>query len=390
MLISRKPRASAVRVIVTDLGPLVSDTRSAQARSVLCRAIAIPVLLLVSAANMLAAHPVAQLNGKTESAKDAVDRATGKALQGDVNSAVKILLDEPASEYSSEDMEWRSCMIDRFGRASKVVELSINDPWIAELAKTYLVYWRRSMTKAFDRVAAERELVNAVSRLAARPLRTNGDFDKVEEEIAIRAGAHGFHALLGVTAPFHELMLWRKQTVQDRQVHLPEGPYSVRVTLLEDFALRGWGFYATCGRRSTGGWATEEGLFAVVPAYTSLDDETFLVRFLAHETQHFADKHNFGKLEPWEMEYRAKLTELTQAVSTQDSTLQRICENRSQVKDSAHAYANFHVVRDLEQLLGPTRSNICGPSGHKGQALRDAAKVKLFADSEARKRSKPR
>jgi len=340
--------------------------------------------------NVCAVHPVAQLNESSESAKHALDRATGKALQGDVTSAVKILLDVPASEYSSEDMEWRSCMIDRFGRSSKVVELSINDPWIAELAKIYLVYWRRSMTKAFDRAAAGRELENAVSRLADRSLRNNGDFDKVEEEIATRAGAHGFHALLGVTAPFHELMLWRKQTVQDRQVHLPEGPYSVRVTLLEDFALRGWGFYATCGRRSTGGWATEEGLFAVVPAYKSLDDETFLVRFLAHETQHFADKHNFGKLEPWEMEYRAKLTELTLAVSTQDSTLQRICENRSQVKDSAHAYANFQVVRGLEQLLGPTRPNICGPSGSKGQALRDAAKARLFADSEERKRSKPR
>jgi hypothetical protein len=212
------------RVPVTDLDTLVTDMRSALSRFVLCRAIGIPVLLLTSAVNVCAVHPVAQLNESSESAKHALDRATGKALQGDVTSAVKILLDVPASEYSSEDMEWRSCMIDR----------------------------------------------------------------------------------------------------------------------------------------------------------------------LAHETQHFADKYNFGKLEPWEMEYRAKLTELTLAVSTQDSTLQRICENRSQVKDSAHAYANFQVVRGLEQLLGPTRPNICGPSGSKGQALRDAAKARLFADSEERKRSKPR
>ena len=378
------------RVLVTDPGTLVSDMRSAQPQFVLSRIIAVPVLLLAFAVNVFAVHPVAQLNESTQAAKHAVDCATGKALQGDVTSAVKILLDVPASEYSSEEMEWRSCMVDRFGRSGKVVELSIDNPWIAEIAEIYLVYWRRSMTKPSDRVDAERKLESAVSRLAGLSLRNDGDFDKVEEEIATRARAHGFHALLGVTAPFHELMLWRKQTVQDRQVHLPEGPYSVKVTLLDDFALRGWGFYATCGRRSTGGWATEEGLFAVVPAYKSLDDETFLVRFLAHETQHFADKHNFGKLEPWEMEYRAKLTELTQAVSTQDSTLQRICENRSQVKDSAHAYANFQVIRDLEQLLGPTRPNICGPSGSKGQVLRDAAKAKLLADSEARKRSKTR
>ena len=59
----------------------------------------------------------------------------------------------------------------------------------------------------------------------------------------------------------------------------------------------------------------------MVPAYKSLDAETFSVRFLAHETQHFADKYNFGHLESWELEYRAKLTELALAVSSQDSTL---------------------------------------------------------------------
>jgi hypothetical protein len=225
--------------------------RSAQARFVFCRVLAISGLLLASAVNMFPVHPVAQLNESTESAKHVLDRATGKAFQGDVTSAINILLDLPASQYSSEDKECRSCMVDRFGRPRKVVELSIDDPWVAELAKIHLVYWRHSMTKTSNRIDAERELESAVSILAGRSPRNDGDFDKVEEEIAARAGAHGFHALLGVTAPFHELMLWRKQTVQDRQVHLPEGPYSVRVTLLEDFAVRGWGFYATCGRRST-------------------------------------------------------------------------------------------------------------------------------------------
>jgi hypothetical protein len=86
-------------------------------------------------------------------------------------------------------------------------------------------------------------------------------------------------------------MLWRKQTMERRQVALPEIMQSVTVYLLDDFLLRGWGYYATCGRRSAGGWATEDALFGVVPAYQSLEDETFSVRFLAHETQHFADKH---------------------------------------------------------------------------------------------------
>jgi hypothetical protein len=124
----------------------------------------------------------------------------------------------------------------------------------------------------------------------------------------------------------------------------------------------------------------------VVPAYKTLDDETFSVRFLAHETQHFADKQNFGRLESWELEYRAKLTELALAVASQGSTLQRICENRSQVNDSAHAFADFHVIRDMEERLGVSESHLCGLGGIRGQAIRDAAKAILVSDSGTRKR----
>jgi hypothetical protein len=127
-----------------------------------------------------------------------------------------------------------------------------------------------------------------------------------------------------------------------------------------------------------------------VPAYKSLDDETFSVRFLAHETQHFADKHNFGHPESWELEYRAKLTELALAVSSQDSTLQRICENRSPVNDSAHAYADFHVIRDMGQRLRTSDNGLCGPAGIRGHVIRNAARAILVSDSNTRKRSRHR
>jgi hypothetical protein len=157
---------------------------------------------------------------------------------------------------------------------------------------------------------------------------------------------------------------------------------------MDDFGVRGWGYYATCGRGSTGGWATEEGLFALVPAYKSLDDETFSVRFLAHETQHFADKHDFGYLESWELEYRAKLTELALAVASDDSTLELFYENQSQLNDSSHAYADFHVIRDMGQRLGISESGLCGPRGVRGQPIRDAARAILVGDSDKRNRLK--
>ena len=52
---------------------------------------------------------------------------------------------------------------------------------------------------------------------------------------------------------------------------LPEGAHDVKVMLLDDFKRLRWGAYATCERASTGGWATEEALFAVVSRYPSLE-----------------------------------------------------------------------------------------------------------------------
>jgi hypothetical protein len=81
------------------------------------------------------------------------------------------------------------------------------------------------------------------------------------------------------------------------------------------------------------------------------------------------------------------LTELALAVSSQNSTLQRICENRSQIDESAHAYANVHVIRDLGQRLAVSDSDLCGPGGtRRGQAIRDAARAILVSDSGMRKR----
>lgn len=317
----------------------------------------------------------------SESAQQSMTHAIGSALQGDAASAAKMLLDVPALAFAGEDLDWRSCMIARFGPSAMPAVPTIDDPWMAKLARIYVTYWQRSLTQTAERNQAEQDLKEALEKLVGRSAGTEDGFDALEKEITAEAQNHGFHVLLGVTSPLHELMAWKKQTVEQRQVLLPEGPYSAKVTLMDDFILRGWGYYATCGRRSTGGWTTTEGLFAVVPAYESLDDETFSVRFLAHETQHFADKHNFEDLESWELEYRAKLTELALAVSSQDSTLQLFCENRSQVNDSAHAYADFHVIRDIEDRLKVPDSDLCGSEKVRGQAIRDAAKAILVRDS---------
>ena len=138
-------------------------------------------------------------------------------------------------------------------------------------------------------------------------------------------------------------------------------------------------FVARCAHRTP-----HKGLFAVVPAYKSLQDETFSVRFLAHESQHFADKRAFPNLKSWELEYRAKLVELALADSSQASTVELICENRGASEDSPHGYADTRVVDDVSMQLGVQPRDLCDKKIPMGQTLRNAAKHILLEDSQKR------
>ena len=342
-------------------------------------------------------HALAQQQGDTNKDRSAdsrggatsqatLDRATGLALQGDAATAVRALLAVPASAFQGEQASFRGCMIGRFGPdPTPIAMVETKDPWIDSLITSYRKYWQRALTRPAERVEAEIALRQDVASLLSMTRLSDEDLDKAEDKIKARAKRAGFHMLLGRTQPLRELMVWRKLTVKQQRVQLPEGMHAVKVRYLDDFVVRGWGHYATCGRRSAGGWATEDGLFAVVPAYKSLSDETFSIRFLAHETQHFADKQKYKHLEGWELEYRAKLVELIMSDATQDSTLELFCENRSPQKDSAHAYANFRVVQDVSEELNLAHgTDICTPGSPRGQALRDAARVALRKDSSRR------
>ena len=327
--------------------------------------------------------------GQTSSAPDATSRAVGAALQGNATAAVKILSEVSGAAFAGVDSKFRDCMLTRFAPASSAnLDSTSGDPWMDSLAKKYLQYWHLALMSPEARADAEKELRTQLSGLLSRAIQNDEDFDKAEDLIQQEARKRGFYLLLGRTAPLRELMMWKKLTIEKRDVQLPEGPYTVKVHFLDDFVLRGWGYYATCGRRSAGGWATEEGLFAVVPAYKSLSDETFSVRFLAHETQHFADKARFGSLESWELEYRAKLVELGLAQTSQDSTLKLMCENRSEKKDSSHAYANMLVVRNLNQRLAKEGAALCSSKQLPPESIRRTAQELLREDSERRPPSK--
>lgn len=315
-----------------------------------------------------------------------VSHATGLALQGDAAAAVAELAHMPKPIPDGEEATFRDEMIKRFGADSVPARnLGVDDPWVADLAALYVAYWHQVLTKRQSLEDAELALQQAVGALLGHAVVGNDQLEALEAEIEAEVAKRGFHILLGRTLPLLEFMLWKKQTTAEVEVQLPEESQPMTVTYMDDFVLRGWGYYATCGRRSAGGWATEKGLFAVVPAYKRLDDETFTVRFLGHEAQHNLDFKIYGAdtLESWELEYRAKLTELALGHTTQSDTLKIMCENRSDSsKQTPHSYANFLVMQNLEQYLN--QADLCEGVVSDAQAIRDAAKALLIQDSLAR------
>jgi len=305
------------------------------------------LLPLAAIAGSIALSPaMAEANERT--AQDQITVAVGHGLQADATKALAALAGLPEDALSPSDRSFKTCMVDRFGTAERQAH-ALPQPasFSQRLIELFRAYWRQAMLKPGDRAVAEATLRQSL----ALELGAASDWPSLEDPIRKRLAEEGRDALLGQTGPLRELMIWGRSREIVEKVHLPDGSFEVRVVYLEDFASLGWGDWATCGRRGAGGWATGNALYAVTPRYESLDGEEFRVTFLGHETQHFADLARFPGMASWELEYRAKLTELAQARATRPKILHKFLEDRADDPAHPHGYANRKVLADLAARL---------------------------------------
>ena len=300
---------------------------------------------------LLIVDTVACAAPSSAAAAQAVSDATGAALQANAARAIQRLDEVPAGEFSGDDRAFRKCMLERFGRTSKTPRVpKLKDSFARKTLAAYQAYWYAALLQPSARDNAEVKLRAALQRLL--DLGDLADMDAIEPVLAERLQKSGYYSLQGLTGPLRELMLWSKQENRQVRVDLPEGAHTTTVMVLDDFASLGWSAFATCERRSTGGWATSDALFAVRPRYASMEGEEFRVSFLGHETQHFADFKRFPGLASWELEYRAKLTELALADTSRAKVLRKFTEDQGDDPESPHAYANKRVLSALGKRLG--------------------------------------
>lgn len=280
------------------------------------------------------------------SPSDLIGRATGAALQADEPRALQLLKEIDMASLFEKDRAFVTCVRARFG-PSAVAPSNEQRTFTDRAIALYQSYWFASLTRPETRGEEEKKLDTSLRKLLGAP--KSADLDSLLEK---RIEADGNRSLGGRTGLLRELVVWGKQDEEEVPVALPEGTYTAKVFLLNGFKSFGWSYYATCGRRATGGWTTENALYAVVPRYESLDAEEFRVTFLGHETQHFADKGRFKDLKDWELEYRAKLTELALADQTRTKVLGKFIEDQGDDPASPHSYADRQVLKTLLGRLG--------------------------------------
>lgn len=344
------------------------------------------ILFLACLAVLVPSWATAQAPPRRESApaaRAAVDEANSAVLQGDMGRALRALSAVPVDGFRGPDRDQRACMLGRFDRrAPPFLADGIDDPLVRDVLAAYQRYWWHALSSpAAGRAELEWMLARELRALlaSAGTETAGGDLDALEPSLTAALARRGYHAVLGRTPPLRELMLWRRQDERTFEVELPEGPQRVRVNLLDDFASLGWSAYGRCDYGSNGGWATAEKLFAVVPVYREgLDSEKFRVVFLGHEAQHFADQNRFPGLQPWELEYRAKLVELSLAETVSEKRLRGFTTAQSDDPDSPHTYANKRVIEHLRSKLGAE------PDAVPLARLQAAARELLLEDSARR------
>jgi hypothetical protein len=277
----------------------------------------------------------------------ALSKVYGAALGGDMASALAILDSMDESQLSPKDSTARECLKRTFGNPPLHEDLP---PKSGQILDAYRTYWQTAMLRRAPKADAERTLLATLrSILAIAPADTAG-LDDVSDRARVAIGQEGLFALTGVTLPYYELMIWRTQAPTTYQVKLPEREIQVHVVFLDDFVSLGWAGYATCGRAHSGGWATQDSLFALKSSY-DLKSENFRVSYLAHEGRHFSDYSRYPKLKQPELEYRAKLTELAMSDTTTYKLIAAFSGLTGQDRDVPHSFANYWVARDMSRVV---------------------------------------
>ena len=269
---------------------------------------------------------------------------------GDVSGAVDLFASEPDDRGSMmlEDRFER-----RFNERSDGLDLSlIESPVVREIAELFQSYWLDSLMQTAPLDTLEERLKRRLDEmLTDRGIESAlDDEDVLFKNVEAFIRGEGYFAQSGRTPPLLDLMIWTSNNTAVETVELTDGTYDVELNYIDDFVSYGWSNFAAFGMASTGGWAKKDGLYCICRHY-DLDSERFKLSFLKHEARHYADFGLYPELQPADLEYRGKLTELAYSEEGTYQLLQQFTKAANRIENAPHPLANWYVVEGLSRHL---------------------------------------
>ncbi len=290
-------------------------------------------------------HPSSDLN---------YDQIYAYGVDANITPALD-LLQQSSDKLSAKDQSFKERFLARFVEGeSPESDEQIQHEQIQELLSIFQSYWRKSMldtSQNFDGYLASQ--VGPFLKKNHPPVK---DIDIQRDSIGYYLSdyvhSQGFFTTkkVGKTGRLVDLPIWQTQLDTIYTFELHKDQMRVPVAMMKDFISLGWIQYATLGRHYPGGWATKDTLFCVRQAY-DLDSENFQISYLAHEGRHLDDYRHFPVLKSYDLEYRAKLTELSLADESLFGLISFFIHQSNQASKNPHQFANYCLIRDLSQQL---------------------------------------
>ena len=269
---------------------------------------------------------------------------------GDVSGASDLFASEPDDRGSIMLVEKFER---RFSRRTDGLDLTrIESPVVREIAELFQSYWLDALLREAPLDVLEERLKGRLDNMLVERGFASAleDEDTLFENVETFIRGEGYFAQSGRTPPLIDLMIWTSNNTAVESVELTDGTYDVELNYIDEFVSFGWSNFAAFGMASTGGWAKEDGLYCIC-RYYDLDSERFKLSFLKHEARHYVDFGLYPELQPADLEYRGKLTELAYSEEGTYRLLEQFTKAANRVENAPHPLANWYLVEGLSELL---------------------------------------
>jgi len=278
------------------------------------------------------------------------------ALDGNIPKVLELINIQPEDHLIRRYLNLKDGLNARFNyEIDRSNYLALRESPVDSLLIIFRNYWRKSFLdypKVYDTLLRN-NLVNFLRKNypAAKKLSTVAIDKQLDKYLSSYIHSKGLYSAgFGKTGKFYDLLVWRHQTDTIYKFTLHGQKIRTPIVFMEDFVSLGWEEYATLDRAYPGGWAYPDKLYCVKKSY-DITSETFLISYLAHEGRHFEDYKLFPKLTAIDLEYRAKLTELTLLDKTIFDIISFFITNADANTDDSHKRADYYAIQNLSKLL---------------------------------------